>query len=113
MHVAGLILLFLGILFFIGTVAGVHRFPDFYTRMHGAAKGDTLSSMLFISGIILLSHQHFDVVGFVRVSKLIFIIAFLFIASPAASHALISAGFVNGVKPWQSRAEDRQKGDDS
>ncbi len=29
----------LGLVFFLGTVLGVHRFPDCYTRMHGAAKG--------------------------------------------------------------------------
>ncbi|MGB0678793.1 MAG: 30S ribosomal protein S6--L-glutamate ligase, partial [Polyangiales bacterium] len=41
----------------------------------------------------------------VRSAKLLFIIAFLFIASPAASHALVAAGFSRGVKPWQQRQQ--------
>lgn len=94
----------LGLVFFLGTVLGVHRFPDCYTRMHGAAKGDTLSSVLFILGIILFGfhndHHHFEVSSFVRTAKLIFIIVFLFIASPAAAHALVAAGFSRGLVPW-------------
>ena len=105
-EIGGLSLVALGLLFFFGTVLGVHRFPDFYTRMHGAAKGDTLSSLLMILGILLISIKHFDVVTSVRAAKLFFIILFLFIASPAAAHALISAGYRKGVQPWQQRAAD-------
>jgi multicomponent Na+:H+ antiporter subunit G len=94
----------LGLIFFFGTVLGVHRFPDCYTRMHGAAKGDTLSSILFIMGIILVGfhndHGHFEISSFVRTAKLVFIISFVFIASPAAAHALVAAGFARGLKPW-------------
>lgn len=100
----------LGLIFFLGTVLGVHRFPDCYTRMHGAAKGDTLSSILFIIGIILFAFynddHHFDVASFVRTAKLLFIIVFLFIASPAASHALVAAGFSRGIAPWSGEGDD-------
>ncbi|HIB66609.1 MAG TPA: sodium:proton antiporter [Phycisphaerales bacterium] len=106
MIVAGLCFMVLGLLFFLGTVLGVHRFPDCYTRMHGAAKGDTLSSILFITGIILVSFEHFGVADAVRTAKLLFIIVFLFVASPAASHALVAAGYANGLKPWQRRKAD-------
>lgn len=104
---AGYCFMILGLVFFLGTVLGVHRFPDCYTRMHGAAKGDTLSSILFIFGIILVAlhhdHHHFEVASFVRTAKLLFIIVFLFIASPAASHALVAAGFARGISHWQRR----------
>lgn len=100
---AGLALMAAGLLFFLGTVLGVHRFPDCYTRMHGAAKGDTLSSALFIIGIVLVSFQNPDIATFVRTTKLLFIIAFLFIASPAASHALVAAAYRRGVTPWKRR----------
>jgi len=90
-----------GLVFFLGTVLGVHRFPDCYTRMHGAAKGDTLSSILFILGILLVSIDGFGIETMVRTAKLWFIIFFLFIASPAASHALVAAGFRRGVVPWK------------
>ena len=98
---AGVALMSLGLVFFLGTVIGVHRFPDFYSRMHGAAKGDTLSSMLFIAGIVLVTLDLTHVEGYVRAAKLGFIIFFLFIASPTASHCLLQAAFVRGVEPWQ------------
>lgn len=102
---AGLGLMALGLLFFFGTVVGVHRFPDFYTRMHSAAKGDTLSTMLFVAGLLLLTLELHHVEGYIRAAKLVFMILFLFIASPTASHALIQAGFVKGVQPWQQDPE--------
>lgn len=105
----GLALMVIGLLFFLGTVMGVHRFPDFYTRMHGASKGDTLSSVFFVLGIILVSFHHFDIPALVRTAKLSFIIVYLFIASPAASHALIAAGFSTGHRPWQRRLAQQQR----
>ena len=35
-----------GLIFFFGSAVGVVRFPDFYTRMQAAGKGDTLSTIL-------------------------------------------------------------------
>lgn len=112
MIIVGLVFMTLGLLFFLGTVLGVHRFPDCYTRMHGAAKGDTLSSILFIVGIILVGFDHFGVASVVRSAKLLFIIAFLFIASPAASHALVAAGYSQGLEPWRRRQTEPEKEDD-
>ena len=103
----GLGFMVVGLFFFFGTILGVHRFPDCYTRMHAAAKGDTLSSMLFVLGIILLSFHPVEIASFVRAAKLLFIIVFLFIASPSASHILISAAFSRGLQPWQQRQKDR------
>ena len=40
----------LGLVFFLGSAVGMVRFPDFYTRMHAAGKGDTLSTMLMLLG---------------------------------------------------------------
>lgn len=102
----GLAFMVMGLFFFLGTVLGVHRFPDCYTRMHAAAKGDTLSSMLFVLGIILLSFHPVEMASFVRSAKLVFIIAFLFVASPSAAHALIAAAFSRGLEPWQQRQKD-------
>lgn len=99
----------LGLLFFFGTVLGVHRFPDCYTRMHAAAKGDTLSSILFILGIILVEHKGFDSATLVRTAKLLFIVFFLFITSPTASHALVAAGFRRGVAPWKSKSQTEKE----
>ena len=40
-----------GLIFFFATTVGLLRFPDFYSRMHAAGKGDTLSSLLMLAGL--------------------------------------------------------------
>jgi multicomponent Na+:H+ antiporter subunit G len=99
---AGIALMTMGLIFFFGTVAGVHRFPDFYSRMHGAAKGDTLSTMLFVAGILFITADLSHIEGYVRAAKLGLLIGFLFLTSPTASHLLLQAAFVKGLEPWQS-----------
>ena len=51
-HSIGVGMGILGLVFFLGTAVGMVRFPDFYTRMHAAGKGDTLSTMLMLAGWI-------------------------------------------------------------
>ncbi len=81
---------FLGISGAVGTV----RFPDFYTRVHASSVADTLCAALIILGLILQA-------GFSLVSvKLIFILAFLWYTSPAASHAMVRAAHFMNVKPY-------------
>ena len=54
MMILGCILISIGLLFFLGTAVGLLRFPDFYSRMHAAGKGDTLSTVLILLGCICL-----------------------------------------------------------
>ena len=42
-----------GLAFYLGAAVGLLRFPDFYTRMHAAGKGDTLSSLLIVLGLAI------------------------------------------------------------
>lgn len=99
-----------GLVFFVGTVVGVHRFPDFYTRAHAAAKGDTLSSLLLLAGLALYNLRPGDAspgLAEVLVSlKILGILVFLFLASPTATHALIDAGLATKAPPW---TRDREK----
>ena len=106
LEILGIFLIFLGLLFFFGTVIAIHRFPDCYTRMHGASKGDTLSTLLFALGLICLSVNHLDTATVILSAKLLFIVIFLFVASPAASHALASAAFTRGVDPWTKQKDE-------
>ena len=73
-------LISIGLLFFLGTTVGLIRFQDFYTRMHAAGKGDTLSSMLILMGCAILSidNGHLDyALVFVGV-KVLIIMNFIF-----------------------------------
>ncbi len=50
LNIIVIFLMVLGLFFFLGTGVGLLRFPDFYSRMHAAGKGDTLSSILLLTG---------------------------------------------------------------
>jgi multicomponent Na+:H+ antiporter subunit G len=93
-----------GLLFFLGAALGLLRFPDFYTRMHAAGKGDTLSSLLVVLGFAVhelhdfhsLSH---DWPTLLVILKLAAIVVFVFLTSPTSTSALMDAGWEDGVEP--------------
>lgn len=93
-----------GILFFLGTSVGLIRFPDFYSRMHAAGKGDTLSSILILYGCAIYSLKggHLSLGSVLVAIKILIIINFIFIGSPTATHAMMNAGHKMGVKHWKS-----------
>ncbi len=107
LDVLAIICIVAGLIFFIGGGVGLVRFPDFYTRMHAAGKGDTLSSLLVILGIAL--HEGRDVVAGIEtgewggpalfILKLLSICVFIMLTSPTSTHALIEAGYAEGIKP--------------
>ena len=81
-----------GLLGIIGGI-GIHRFPDFYTRLHAAGVTDTLCATLILLGLALQA-------GLSLVTlKLFFIFVFLAFTSPTASHSLANAALHSGLKP--------------
>lgn len=98
-------LMLAGVVFFVGTTIGLLRFPDFYTRMHAAGKGDTLSTMLILLGAVVhVSGDFFQDplhnwgVLLVMV-KILFIAAFIMLTSPTSTHALMRAGYEDANEP--------------
>lgn len=96
-------LLILGVFFFFGTTVGLIRFPDFYSRMHAAGKGDTLSSFLLLLGLGLYNLHDLSIPSLLVLAKILFISVFIFIASPTATHAIMDAGYEANVKHWCKR----------
>jgi len=100
-----IVLMAVGLFFMLAGAAGLLRFPDFYTRLHATGKCDTLGEVLIIFGLLL---YHFFIyspgaelsVKLVPV-KLLFLIAFIFLANPTATHAIMKAAYNTGVKPWK------------
>ena len=80
----------------MGTTIGLLRFPDFYTRMHAAGKGDTLSTVMILIGCICLVPM-----SLLLAIKILLIINFIFIGSPTATHAMMDAGNKAGATPWR------------
>lgn len=91
-----------GFICFSGAI-GMHRFPDFFSRMHAASVTDTLGSALILFGLMLQVNGQYIVLV-----KLIFILLFILITSPTASHALAKAALHGGLRPKQGSHKDEQ-----
>ncbi|MGQ9532175.1 MAG: monovalent cation/H(+) antiporter subunit G [Desulfotomaculales bacterium] len=89
------VLLATGCFLLIIAAIGVVRFPDFYSRMHPAGKGDTLGQALILLGLMV-----YEGFSFVSV-KLFFIALFIFVANPTATHFIAKAAYLGGLKPWR------------
>ena len=109
LDVCGMVLASLGLVFFFGAAVGLFRFPDFYSRMHAAGKGDTLSSLLILLGFGLITLDDLSVVGWLLVVKVLAIVLFIMITSPTSTHALIRAGYEDGVEPVTKRSSTSGK----
>lgn len=91
-YVAGGLILFGSLIVIVGLI-GVFRMPDFYTRLHAASVIDTLGPMLIILGLLLIA-------GISLVSvKLILILLFILITTPAAAHALAKSALHGKLEP--------------
>tara|TARA_R110002096_G_scaffold273422_9_gene467285 strand:+ start:22776 stop:23147 length:372 start_codon:yes stop_codon:yes gene_type:complete len=101
-----------GTILFLGSSVGLIRFPDFYTRMHAAGKGDTLSTLLIVGGLgvyhlhdvieVFQQHGEWHKPLFV-IFKMLGICLFIMFTSPTSTHALIEAGYSDGIKPTVER----------
>ncbi len=98
-----------GFFFFLATTVGILRFPDFYSRMHAAGKGDTLSSFLTLLGLALYNLHNFTSGSLLVSIKIMAISVFIFLASPTATHDIIRAGYASGVEPWVKKKNDKEE----
>ncbi|MCZ6803956.1 MAG: monovalent cation/H(+) antiporter subunit G [Proteobacteria bacterium] len=72
---------------------GVFRMPDFFTRLHAASIIDTMGTIFIVVGLMLYS-------GMNLVSlKLLLIMVFILITTPAAAHALAKSALYGNLKP--------------
>ena len=123
-----------GLLFFFGAAIGLVRFPDFFTRSHAAGKGDTLSTMMLLTGIALYQFHDMPEVWreadeatastaeliphffaqfkteFLISLKILAIAAFIMVTSPTSTHALMEAGYDDGAKPFTREDNEPRKG---
>ncbi len=108
MNIIAAILIGIGLFFFFGGALGIIRFPDFYSRLHPAGKLDTAGLLFTMSGLAVYVIQDFTLGSVLTALKILLIAVFVFITSPTATHAIIDAGFVAGLKPW-TRKDDEEK----
>jgi len=95
-----------GIFFILVGSIGLLRFPDFYTRLHATGKCDTLGGGFVILGAMIYHFFQYPETLLVP-AKLAFLVFFIFIANPTATHAIMKAAYKTGVKPWRLGEERR------
>jgi len=88
-----------GAFFMITGALGLLRLPDFYTRLHATGKCDTLGEVLIIVGCMVYQGWSFITI------KLFFLMLFIFLANPVATHAIMKAAYNTGLKPWKKGDE--------
>jgi multicomponent Na+:H+ antiporter subunit G len=101
MNILIIVLLITGVFLFFATTVGILRFPDFYSRMHAAGKGDTLSSLLMLGGLVIYELHEINLTTILVGIKIMLIAVFIFMASPTATHAITDAALEAGVRPWR------------
>lgn len=89
-----IVLVFVGAFFFLVGTLGLLRFPDFYSRTHGATKCDTVAAGSILVGLAVLRGFTPDALKILTVSALVLL------TSPTAGHALARAAYRTGLKPW-------------
>lgn len=94
-----------GVFFMLAGAIGLLRLPDFYTRLHATGKCDTLGEVLIIFGLLLYHIYYYSPGAELSVQlvpvKLLFLIGFIFLANPTATHAIMKAAYNTGLKPWK------------
>lgn len=78
-----------GIFVFAAATFGIFRFRYVLNRMHIAAQCDTMGALLCLIGVMILTGFTFTTL------KLILVIAFIWAASPLASHLIAKAEYVS------------------
>jgi multicomponent Na+:H+ antiporter subunit G len=86
--------------FGISGAIGLHRFPDFYTRMHATGVTDTMCAALILFGLMLQAGSA------LVVAKLFLTLAMLLLTSPTATHALAKAAMHGNLKPQLDAPEE-------
>lgn len=99
LEIIAISIIFAGTAFCLIGAIGVLRFPDLFSRMHAAGLTDTLGALLVLGGLMLLAGWS------LATAKLVFILAFLWMTSPTATHALAKAARHDGVEPLVAQQE--------
>lgn len=84
----------IGAAFVASGAIGLVRLPDLFTRMHAAGMIDSLGAALVLVGLCIVEGLT------TTTSRLLMVLAFLWITSPTACHALAKSALATGQRPW-------------
>lgn len=96
-NVISAVFIIAGLFFIVVGTIGLLRLPDFYSRMHATGKCDTLGVGLTIIGLMIYNGLNFISV------KLLFLVIFIFIVNPVATHTIARAAHKVGLQVWRKQ----------
>lgn len=105
------ILIGIGCFFNLMAIIGLHRFPDFYTRLHAATKCTTFGSIFLIAAVMVQSISIWATDGASSPQSILSIHAFIalvaiLLTNPTGAHAIARAGHRSGIKPARAVVDD-------
>jgi len=103
--IIAMVLIAAGVFFLTVSSLGLLRLPDFYARTHAVGKSETLGSILVLSGLAVYNGWELSTV------KIVFILLFVLIANPTATHAIARAALRTGLQPWTLQQGTKKKKD--
>jgi multicomponent Na+:H+ antiporter subunit G len=97
----GLILIFAGSIISVIGAFGLIRFPDIYSRTHAQTVVNVGGTCLILIGVLFQA-------PFLSLysAKSILLIIFIFLTSPAGTHAIARAAYKSGVKPRKLQEDE-------
>ena len=101
--IVAIILMIGGAFFLTVSALGLLRLPDFYARTHAVGKSETLGSILMLSGLAVYNGWELTTI------KILFIVFFVLIANPTATHAIARAALRTGLPPWTRKQKQNDE----
>ncbi len=98
--IVAMVLMVGGVFFLTVSSIGLLRLPDFYARTHAVGKSETLGAILTLSGLAV--YNGWELSTF----KILFILIFVLIANPTATHVIAPAALRSGLPPWTRKKKD-------
>ena len=111
LNIAIYVFIAIGCFFNLMATIGLHRFPDFYTRLHAGTKCSTFGSIFLVLAVMIHSLRAWVIGGLSSPQSVLSIHAFvaliaLLMTNPTGAHAIARAGHRSGLKPAQSVIDD-------
>lgn len=110
------ILIGIGLFFNLMAGIGLHRFPDYFTRLHAGTKCTTFGSLFLIGAVVLQGIAGWINGGWgsadsvIVLHSLLALVAIL-LTNPTGAHAIARAGYRSGIRPAQAIVDDLEGAD--
>ncbi len=91
-----------GLIFLIGSMIGMVRLPDFYSRVHASGNSETLGTLMVFLGLAVYNGIS------VTSAKILLVSLFVFLGNPIGSHILSKSAYKTGHPVWMKHRPSRR-----